>query len=151
MKVSDIMRIKGGTLYTAQADQPLHQALSTMAERDIGSVVIMEQGALAGMLTFREVIRIIHQQPDNYRALAVGQVMDRTPALCSPETDLVEVRQTMLDSHARYMPVMENKVLMGVISFYDVAKAVVESQGFENQMLKAYIRDWPVNDEPLQD
>ena len=65
MKVSDIMRIKGGTLYTAQADQPLHQALSTMAERDIGSVVVMRQGELAGMLTFREVIRVLHQQPDN--------------------------------------------------------------------------------------
>ena len=150
MKVSDIMRIKGGTLYTAQADQPLHQALSTMAERDIGSVVVMRQGELAGMLTFREVIRVLHQQPDNYRALAVGQVMDDTPAMCTPDTDLVEVRQVMLDSHARYMPVMEGKVLMGVISFYDVAKAVVESQGFENQMLKAYIRDWPVNDEPSQ-
>ena len=150
MKVSDIMRIKGGTLYTAQADQPLHQALSTMAERDIGSVVVMRQGELAGMLTFREVIRVLHQQPDNYRALAVGQVMDATPAMCTPDTDLVEVRQVMLDSHARYMPVMEGKVLMGVISFYDVAKAVVESQGFENKMLKAYIRDWPVNDEPSQ-
>ena len=150
MKVSDIMRIKGGTLYTAQADQPLHQALSTMAERDIGSVVVMRQGELAGMLTFREVIRVLHQQPDNYRALAVGQVMDATPAMCTPDTDVVEVRLVMLDSHARYMPVMEGKVLMGVISFYDVAKAVVESQGFENQLLKAYIRDWPVNDEPSQ-
>jgi hypothetical protein len=45
------------------------------------------------------------------------------------------------------MPVVEHKVLMGVISFYDVAKAVVDSQNFENQMLKAYIRDWPSEDE----
>jgi hypothetical protein len=49
----------------------------------------------------------------------------------------------MLDRHARYMPVMDKKMLMGVISFYDVAKAVVDSQNFENKMLKAYIRDWP--------
>jgi CBS domain-containing protein len=49
----------------------------------------------------------------------------------------------MLNNHARYMPVMDNRLLMGVISFYDVAKAVVDSQNFENKMLKAYIRDWP--------
>ena len=53
----------------------------------------------------------------------------------------------MLQRHARYMPVMSQKTLMGVISFYDVAKAVVDSQDFENRMLKAYIRDWPVEEE----
>ena len=49
----------------------------------------------------------------------------------------------MLESHARYMPVIGNRQLQGVVSFYDVAKAVVDSQNFENKMLKAYIRDWP--------
>ena len=61
----------------------------------------------------------------------------------SPCTDIDEVRRMMLGKHARYMPVINNSMLMGVISFYDVAKTVVESQNFENQMLKAYIRDWP--------
>jgi len=49
----------------------------------------------------------------------------------------------MLERHARYLPVLENRRLMGVISLFDVAQAVVKAQGFENQMLKAYIRDWP--------
>ena len=53
----------------------------------------------------------------------------------------------MLERHARYMPVMDKRMLMGVISFYDVAKAVVDSQNFENKMLKAYIRDWPEEEE----
>ncbi len=54
----------------------------------------------------------------------------------------------MLERHTRYMPVMDNRMLMGVISFYDVAKAVVDSQNFENRMLKAYIRDWPEEETP---
>jgi hypothetical protein len=57
-----------------------------------------------------------------------------------------EVRRMMLERHARYMPVMDKKMLMGVISFYDVAKFVVDSQNFENKMLKAYIRDWPADE-----
>ena len=85
MKVSDILRVKGSTLYTVSPDQPLGSALKTMAELDIGSLVVMER-----------------------------------------------------------------RTLMGVISFYDVAKAVVDSQDFENRMLKAYIRDWPVDEAGAQ-
>ena len=79
MKVADILRVKGNTLFTVPPEQPLAQAARTMAEEDIGSLVVMDHGDLTGMLTFREVI-----------------------------------------------------------------KAVVEAQDFENRMLKAYIRDWPV-------
>jgi len=68
---------------------------------------------------------------------------------CTSETELDEVRRMMLDRHARYMPVMDKRMLVGVISLYDVAKAVVDSQNFENQMLKAYIRDWP-SEEPAE-
>ena len=74
-------------------------------------------------------------------------VMDDAPLTCTPETEIDEVRRMMLGRHARYMPVITQRMLMGVISFYDVAKAVVEGQDFENRMLKAYIRDWPVEDE----
>jgi predicted transcriptional regulator len=69
--------------------------------------------------------------------------MDSSPSVLAPDTELQAVLQAMLGSHARYMPVMEGAVLMGVISFYDVAKAVMESERFENEQLKAYIQDWP--------
>jgi CBS domain-containing protein len=76
--------------------------------------------------------------------------MDDAPLTCTTETDMDEVRRMMLDRHARYMPVMDQKMLMGVISFHDVARAVVDSQNFENQMLKAYIHDWPEGEEPTK-
>jgi CBS domain-containing protein len=143
MKVSDILRVKGSTLYTATPNEPLSRALDLMAERDIGSLVVMEQGKLVGMLTFREVIKTIVSNGGSLGLTTVRAAMDQAPLTCTPETDMDEVRRMMLERHARYMPVMDEKMLMGVISFYDVAKAVVDSQNFENQMLKAYIRDWP--------
>ena len=143
MKVSDILRVKGNTLFTVSADQPLHEAVVTMAEHDIGSLVVMEHGDLTGMLTFREVIRAIVRQGGTLGTLTIRSVMDDAPLTCTPETEIDEVRRMMLGHHVRYLPVMESRTLMGVISFYDVAKAVVEEQGFENKMLKAYIRDWP--------
>ena len=146
MKVSDILRVKGGTLFTATPDEPLAQAVQMMSDHDIGSLVVMEHGDLVGMLTFREVIQKIVANGGNIGGTQVRSAMDDAPLTCTMETEMDEVRRMMLDRHARYMPVMDKNMLMGVISFYDVAKAVVDSQNFENKMLKAYIRDWPGQD-----
>jgi CBS domain-containing protein len=143
MKVSDILRVKGNTLFTVHPDEPLAVAAAAMAEKDIGSLVVMEHGDLVGMLTFREVIQAVVKNGGNVGTMLVRTAMDDHPLTCTTETDMDEVRRMMLDRHARYMPVMDKRMLMGVISFYDVAKAVVDSQNFENKMLKAYIRDWP--------
>ncbi|MDO9002697.1 MAG: CBS domain-containing protein [Aquabacterium sp.] len=147
MKVSDILRVKGSTLYTVQPEQPLSEAVNTMAQFDIGSLVVMEHGDVVGMLTFREVIQAVVRNGGVMGDTRVRSVMDDHPLTCTPDTEIDEVRRMMLSRHARYMPVMTQKTLMGVMSFYDVAKAVVDSQDFENRMLKAYIRDWPVEEE----
>ncbi|MBC7481495.1 MAG: CBS domain-containing protein [Rhizobacter sp.] len=147
MKVSDILRVKGGTLFTASPEQLLAEAVETMSERDIGSLVVMDHGELTGMLTFREVIQAVVKNGGSLGKTAVRSVMDDHPLTCTPETEIDEVRRMMLGRHARYMPVMSQRTLMGVISFYDVAKAVVDGQDFENRMLKAYIRDWPVEEQ----
>ncbi len=148
MKVADILRVKGNTLFTVPPEQPLADAVATMAEMDIGSLVVMEHGDLIGMLTFREVIQAVVRNGGSIGGSTVRSVMDDAPLTCTPETDMDEVRRMMLQRHARYMPVLDRRTLMGVISFYDVAKAVVDAQDFENRMLKAYIRDWPLEDEP---
>ena len=146
MKVSDILRVKGNTLFTVTPEQPLADAVNIMAEHDIGSLVVMAHGDLVGMLTFREVIQAIVKNGGQIGSTAVRSVMDDHPLTCTPDTEIDEVRRMMLGRHARYMPVLNARTLMGVISFYDVAKTVVEAQDFENRMLKAYIRDWPVEE-----
>jgi CBS domain-containing protein len=150
MKVSDILKVKGNTLFTVTPDTPLSHAVVTMAEHDIGSLVVMEYGDLVGMLTFREIILTLRENNGAVGERIIRNVMDQHPLTCTPETDVNEVRRMMLEHHVRYLPVLDSKTLMGVISFYDVAKAVVEEQSFENRMLKAYIRDWPEEGEPQQ-
>jgi CBS domain-containing protein len=143
MKVSDILRVKGNTLFTVTPDSTLWAAVQVMADKDIGSVVVMELGDLVGMLTFREVINHLSVSNGVIGQRLVRNVMDDAPLTVTPETDVMEVRRLMLERHARYLPVMDGKTLMGLISFYDVARAVLDEQSFENRMLKAYIRDWP--------
>ena len=151
LKVSEILRVKGNTLYTATPDTTINQALETMAEQDIGSLVVMEHGELVGMLTFREVIRHLTKNGGVIGNYTIRSVMDDAPVSVTPNTSADEVQRLMLDKHARYMPVMDGPVLQGVISFYDMAQAIVAAQKFENKMLKAYIRDWPEGQEDPED
>ena len=124
----------------------LADAAQVMAERDIGSLVVMSHGRVVGILTFREVIQAAVKNGGTFDGVSVYRAMDAGPLICTLETEMDEVRRMMLDRHARYLPVIDRQELQGVISFYDVAKAVVDNQKFENQMLKAYIRDWPEED-----
>ncbi|AHV93570.1 CBS domain protein [Bordetella holmesii 30539] len=143
MKVSEILRVKGDTLYTATPDTLVSVAIRTMSEQDIGSLVIMESGMLSGMLTFREIMRHLESSDGRVGETTIRAIMDDAPVSVSPNTSADEVQRLMLDKHARYIPVMDGPTLMGVISFYDMAQAIVAAQQFENNMLKAYIRDWP--------
>ena len=143
MKVSEILKVKGSVLYTVSPDSALTAAVALMADRDIGSLCVMEHGDLVGMLTFRELIVTLNMQAGALGERQVRSVMDDHPITCTPDTEVNEVRRMMLERHTRYLPVMNARTLMGVISFYDVARAVLEAQSFENQLLKAYIKDWP--------
>jgi CBS domain-containing protein len=147
LKVSEILRVKGHTLYTTTPDTPVSHAVQVMSEQDIGSMVIMEAGMLAGMLTFREIIRHMNTSGGVLGNTTIRAIMDDAPVSVSPNTSADEVQRLMLDKHARYIPVMDGPMLMGVISFYDMAQAIVAAQQFENNMLKAYIRDWPMDEE----
>ncbi len=147
MRVSDILKVKGNALYTVPPTTTFHDAVMLMAEHDIGSVVVIEHEEVVGMLTFREVLKALNANEGTLGDTSVRLMMDEAFLTCTPEMHIDELRRLMLERHARYLPVVENRRLMGVISLFDVARAVVEAQGFENQMLKAYIRDWPHADE----
>lgn len=146
MQVREIIQLKGGTLYTATPVQPLATAIDTMAEFDVGSLVVMESGKIAGLLTFREVLLALKGHGSSPAGLTVGDVMVRDPVTAFPDMEANELRRLMIDRHSRYLPVMDGDTLMGVISLHDLAKAVLEEQSFENRMLKNYIKNWP--DEP---
>jgi len=151
MQVSEILSLKGSTLFTVTPDKMLSDCVVTMADNDIGSLVVMENGKLAGMLTFREVLKVLARRQLEQRSgptrpvaeIEVCDVMVPNPLVVSPTTDVNELRRLMIDTHTRYMPVMDEGTLMGIVSLHDVARAVLEEQSFENRMLKAYIRDWP--------
>ncbi|WP_018411741.1 CBS domain-containing protein [Methyloversatilis thermotolerans] len=146
MQVHEILRIKGTVLYTVAPQQNLGNAVVTMTDLDVGSLVVMESGHMVGLLSFREVLRAVRGTGANWQALSVADVMQRDPQTAHPDMEVDELRRLMLENRCRYLPIMEGDTLMGVLSFHDVARAMLEEQSFENRMLKSYIRDWPMDD-----
>jgi CBS domain-containing protein len=150
MQVRQILDIKGTVLYTIAPDKKLSEAVAIMSEQDVGSLVCFEGGRMAGMLTFREVIQTLSTHGANWAEVPVGDVMVKAPRTADPFMDVDQLRRLMISEHMRYLPVMDGYTLLGIISFHDVAKAVLEEQNFENRMLKAYIADWPDGQDPSE-
>ncbi len=115
MKVSEILKVKGNILYTVTPDTPMIEAVNTMAEKDIGSLVVMEFGELVGMLSFREVMKTIHENHGEIGKGTVRKHMDDHPITITPETEINEVRRLMLERHARYVPVLDFCYFFGVM------------------------------------
>lgn len=143
MQVKEILRVKGNRLLSIEPAGRAVDAVARMASENLGSLVVLEQGRMVGMLTFHELLRALASKGGALGDTRVGDIMVRDPVTAAPEMEVNDLRRTMLESGARYLPVTQDGKLLGVISFRDVAKAVLEEQDFENKMLKGYIKNWP--------
>jgi CBS domain-containing protein len=143
MQVKEILRVKGNRLLTIEPAGRAADAVRTMSEQNLGSLIVVEQERLVGVLTFREILQALAQRGGSVGDVRVGDIMVRDPVTAEPDMEVNDLRRAMLVSGARYLPVVQDGRLLGVISFRDVAKAVLEEQDFENKMLKGYIKNWP--------
>jgi CBS domain-containing protein len=143
MQVKEILRVKGNRLLSIEPTGRAVDAVFTMADQNLGSLVVVDQGRMVGVLTFHEVMQTLAKRGGALGDIPVADIMVRNPVIATPDMEVNDLRRTMLDTGARYLPVMQDSKLIGVISFRDVAKAVLEEQDFENKMLKGYIKNWP--------
>ena len=143
MQVKEILRVKGNRLLSIEPSGRAVDAVDKMAQENLGSLVVLEQGRMIGMLTFHELLRALAGRGGALGDMRVADIMVRDPVTAAPDMEVNDLRRAMLESGARYLPVIQEGKLLGVISFRDVAKAVLEEQDFENKMLKGYIKNWP--------
>ena len=152
MKVSDILDLQKHDLIKLPPTSLLSEAVILMAKKDIGSIVITDSEVwLKGMLTFREVIRVLAKRQEENRSgktptmseIKVSEVMNATPTVTNKEMLIDVLKGLMNNCGERYLPCVENNKVVGVVSFHDVARATLRETDFENKMLKAYIQDWP--------
>jgi CBS domain-containing protein len=147
MIIRDILNMKGGAIFSLPPDGKVSDAVGVMVKNDIGSLVVMDGGRMTGMLTFREVLKVLEAQSGNLADVRIRDVMVNDPISGNPNDTLDHLREVMTKNHIRYLPVKDGDQLMGVISFHDVAKSVIKETSFENRLLKRYIKNWPEGEE----
>lgn len=143
MRVKEILRVKGTRLLSVAPSDGAAEAVKTMAEENLGSLLVLDQERMVGILTFHELLQALAKRSGSLGNLRVKDIMTPDPVTATPEMEVNDLRRIMLETGARYLPVVDDGKLLGVISFRDVAKAVLAEQEFENKMLKGYIKNWP--------
>ena len=142
MLVRDVLSLKGSTIYSIDSAEPLQQAVKLMVDHDVGSLVVTQTERMVGMLSFREVLRALNGKAA-IADMRVRDVMVADPVCGKPADTIDDLRDLMMRNHMRYLPVKEGDQLLGIVSFHDVAKAVIKETSMENRLLKRYIESEP--------
>ena len=150
MKLKNILDRKGGSVVTIEQDVTVHEAIRRLNENRIGALVVTtEGGAIAGIITERDILRecgercvhLSEGRPTHEAGCPalVGEIMTKEVVTGSPDDELISVMAVMTRRRIRHLPVMDAGELVGIISIGDVVNAFVEAAEFENQQLKGYI------------
>lgn len=134
--VRRILQIKGFDVWSTTPDTMVYDALRIMGEKDVGALVVLENGKLVGILSERDYARKIVLSGKTSRETRVGDVMTKEVFTVHPEQTVQECMQLMLDHHIRHLPVMVDNEVMGVISIGDVVGDIIYQQKSSIQSLE---------------
>jgi CBS domain-containing protein len=139
MSILHILNEKGRTVITAQPHQSLADVVALLAERRIGAVLVVEQGAVQGILSERDIIHSLSAHGSAALAKTVRECMTPKVITCSPTDTIHDVMQKMTAGRFRHIPVMEGGTLMGIISIGDVVKRRIQEVEMEANSIRDYI------------
>ncbi|MEJ2429056.1 MAG: CBS domain-containing protein [Deltaproteobacteria bacterium] len=138
--IKDILATKGHEVYTISPAGTVYEALSLMAEKNVGSLVILEGETLVGLISERDYARKIVLKGRLSRNTPVSEIMTREPVTVTLDHDLEQCMELMTDKRVRHLPVVDQGRLIGIISIGDVVKGIMDHKEFIIQELQKYIR-----------
>jgi CBS domain-containing protein len=138
-KVRNILEGKGRVVYSVEPTVMVLRAIELMCEKNIGGLLIVENGKLAGIFTERDYARKLILKGKSSKDTPIGELMTPNPFTVSPDTSIDECMQMMTDKHIRHLPVTEGDQLVGMISIGDVVRQVIQEQKSIIEHLESYI------------
>ncbi len=138
-KVSNILQRKGSNVITITPDITVLDALKQMAEKNIGSIVVTENGQYTGLLTERDYARKVILKGKSSTTTLVKEIMSTGLPRITPDNSVETCMQIMSENNIRYLPVFENDQLCGIISINDVIKETILTQKETIEHLQNYI------------
>jgi CBS domain-containing protein len=138
--VSVILAEKGSKVWSVSPTNTVYDALELMADKDIGAVVVLENGRLAGIFSERDYARKVVLKGKASRDTLIKDVMSVKVSVVGPENSLDESLGVMTAKKFRHLPVMSGDSLEGIISIGDVVKQILNEKQFVIDQLESYIK-----------
>ena len=136
---NDILESKGHEIWSVRPDDTVFDAVKQMADKEAGSLLVMDGDQLVGIVTERDYARKIILEGKSSRETTVSEVMTRKVLCATPERTVDECMALMTDSRTRHLPVVDHKRVVGVVSIGDLVKAMISEQQMLIDQLQHYI------------
>lgn len=138
--IQQVLDKEGHEVLSVRPDNSVFDAIKTMADKDVGSVVVIDDGKLVGIFTERHYARKVFLEGRASPTTRVGDVMETRVACARPEQTVDECMAVMTDKRVRHLPVLHHKKLVGLISIGDLVKSKIADQEFTIEQLVDYVR-----------
>lgn len=139
-KVRNIIQTKGNAIYSVPSTITVYQALEVMYEKNIGAVLIVDEGKFHGIFTERHYARKLALRGKSSKETTIGEIMTERPVTVNPDTSIEDCMRIMSSKKIRHLPVTENDKLVGLVSMGDVVRYVIDEQKFIINNLEQYIQ-----------
>lgn len=143
MLIREILTLKSDTIYSIEPTDSVESAVAKLVSLGVGSLVVLKNGEMMGLLTERDVMQSMVKQGCDLKNEQVSAIMVTEPVVADADDSVDYARDVMTKSHISHLPILEKDKLLGIISFHDVARACLKEASFENSLLKRYIKHWP--------
>jgi CBS domain-containing protein len=141
MRIRDILRGKGDAVATVRPDSTVRELLATLAEHNIGAVVVSADGAaIDGIASERDVVRRMHERGAELLTGQVSEIMTSTVRTCGLNDMVADLRRVMTEHRIRHLPVVADGKLVGIVSIGDVVKSTIDELETEREQLVGYIQ-----------
>lgn len=134
-----VLAAKGDAIYSIGPDDSVFDALAEMRERDVGALIVLEEGKVVGIFSERDYARKIILLGRASKDTPVRAIMTERVVYATPDQTLEECLGLMTDRRIRHLPVMQDDDLVGVVSIGDLVKGIIDEQRFKIQQLETYV------------
>ena len=138
-KIRNILQSKKQNIISVNPENTVYEALEIMVQKNVGSILVMNDDKFAGIFTERDYARKLILQGKSSKETLIGEIMTLNPVTITPNFSIEDCMHLMTDKFIRHLPVIENNKLIGIISIGDLVKSIIEEQKFIIDNLEHYI------------
>jgi CBS domain-containing protein len=139
--IGELLKTKGHDIWTISPHATVYEALELMADKEIGALLVLEEGKLVGIFSERDYARKVILKGKASKDTLVSELMTQTVFCVSSANTLEDCMAIMTSKQIRHLPVLRDERLIGMITLGDVVKRIISEQQFTIQQLESYVYD----------